>query len=441
MEEDSPEGWFYLTPDGVENGPLNFRIIRAHLRLGTLPSNIPVWREGLSDWTEAKNVSLFSNFGHGVPSSPAVEETVQSVNNDIYDAKTNYVTDGGTPLFPSTPRRHVILHQNVHEGQPSPLGAKSRLAGGAGEASSDSGEWYYSSNDKQPRGPLSTAQLTQLIRKGIVDGHTWVWSQTLQPSWAKISTCERFRKPLSVIQRHASARRHQNGRSRPVSAAATPASAPAPTSAGRSGGPPTASVVKRRDPKHSRRHAGKHAAPAASPSLERKLELGLTDGDVGATSSRPSGASALSREREDALAAELDAKDQKLGQYRSKVRELREEIRRRDAAAAKESRGKGRSRGRGGADDPDAGSSGGHAADVAGANGGANGVVSAADADVVARLHAAEARLREQDDLLAKKNQEIQKLEVTVAETDSELTKARIALSKELSWLLEENAS
>ena len=72
MEEDSPEGWFYLTPDGVENGPLNFRIIRAHLRLGTLPSNIPVWREGLSDWTEAKNVSLFSNFGHGVPSSPAV---------------------------------------------------------------------------------------------------------------------------------------------------------------------------------------------------------------------------------------------------------------------------------------------------------------------------------------------------------------------------------
>ena len=67
--------------------------------------------------------------------------------------------------------------------------------------------------------------------------------------------------------------------------------------------------------------------------------------------------------------------------------------------------------------------------------------MSAADADVVARLHAAEARLREQDDLLAKKNQEIQKLEVTVAETDSELTKARIALSKELSWLLEENAS
>ena len=54
---------------------------------------------------------------------------------------------------------------------------------------------------------------------------------------------------------------------------------------------------------------------------------------------------------------------------------------------------------------------------------------------------ATQARLREQDDLLAKKNQEIQKLEVTVAETDSELTKARIALSKELSWLLEENAS
>ncbi len=61
--DDSPEGWYYLGTDGSENGPLNFRIIRAHLRLGTLPSDIPVWREGLTDWTEAKNISLFRNVG------------------------------------------------------------------------------------------------------------------------------------------------------------------------------------------------------------------------------------------------------------------------------------------------------------------------------------------------------------------------------------------
>jgi hypothetical protein len=109
-----------LGTDGGENGPLNFRIIRAHLRLGTLPLDIPVWREGLQDWTEAKNISLFRNMGHSVPPSPIVEETVTKVENDIYDAKTNYVTEGGTPLFPSTPERHFLLHQDRHDGKKFP---------------------------------------------------------------------------------------------------------------------------------------------------------------------------------------------------------------------------------------------------------------------------------------------------------------------------------
>ena len=62
------------------------------------------------------------------------------------------------------------------------------------------------------------------------------------------------------------------------------------------------------------------------------------------------------------------------------------------------------------------------------------------DSVLKAQLEIAEMKLREQDNLLQQKTQEIKKLEVTVAETDSELTKARIALSKELSWLLEESA-
>ena len=126
MDEDSPEGWYYLGTDGTENGPLNFRIIRAHLQLGTLPNDIPVWREGLRDWTEAKNISLFRNMGSGnVPPSPLVEETVKSVENGIYDAKTNYVTDGGTPLFPSTPERRFLLHQDRHDGKKFPSTSKS----------------------------------------------------------------------------------------------------------------------------------------------------------------------------------------------------------------------------------------------------------------------------------------------------------------------------
>ena len=69
--------------------------------------------------------------------------------------------------------------------------------------------------------------------------------------------------------------------------------------------------------------------------------------------------------------------------------------------------------------------------------------VASAEEDSIlrAQLEIAEMKLKEQDQLLERKNQEIKKLEVTVAETDSELTKARIALSKELSWILEESAT
>lgn len=154
MEEDSPEGWFYLGTDGTENGPLNFRIIRAHLRLGTLPADIPVWREGLGDWTEAQHISLFRNMGGqgaalNAPSSPLVEETVKGVANGIYDAKTSYVTDGGTPLFPSTPERRFLLHQDRHDGKKVPTSTSSSssrwaAASSRGQAGGPKGgEWFY----------------------------------------------------------------------------------------------------------------------------------------------------------------------------------------------------------------------------------------------------------------------------------------------------------
>ena len=38
MEEDSPEGWFYLGTDGTENGPLNFSDHKSTLEAWYPPS-------------------------------------------------------------------------------------------------------------------------------------------------------------------------------------------------------------------------------------------------------------------------------------------------------------------------------------------------------------------------------------------------------------------
>ena len=104
----------------------------------------------------------------------------------------------------------------------------------------------------------------------------------------------------------------------------------------------------------------------------------------------------------------------KIRDYKGKLRLLREELRIRDEqiAALGAANGAGR------------GSDGGGKVDEA----------------LRARLEVAEQKLRDQNAALARKEEDIKRLEVTVAETDSELTKARIALSKELSWLLEETA-
>ena len=224
MDEDSPEGWYYLGTDGTENGPLNFRIIRAHLRLGTLPNDIPVWREGLRDWTEAKNISLFRNMGSGnVPPSPLVEETVKSVENGIYDAKTNNVTDGGTPLFPSTPERRFLLHQDRHDGKKFPSTSKSyqqdggrpKIPGTGGKRSAwrnlRGGEWFYCSRDKEPRGSIPTVQIVELAKKGIITTESWVWSEDEQPYWIKFFECPRF-KDLGLTLKGAAAKPSEGDR-------------------------------------------------------------------------------------------------------------------------------------------------------------------------------------------------------------------------------------
>lgn len=122
---------------------------------------------------------------------------------------------------------------------------------------------------------------------------------------------------------------------------------------------------------------------------------------------------AVARAREEAGRVE-EKSAAKIRDYKGKLRLLREELRIRDEQIAALG-----------------------AANGAGRGGDGGGKV---DEALRARLEVAEQKLRDQNAALARKEEDIKRLEVTVAETDSELTKARIALSKELSWLLEETA-
>ncbi|QDZ23199.1 hypothetical protein HOP50_09g57380 [Chloropicon primus] len=453
MEEDSPEGWYYLGTDGAENGPLNFRIIRAHLRLGTLPVDIPVWREGLRDWTEAKNISLFRNMGGGVagmqaPSSPLVEETVRGVANGIYDAKTNYVTEGGTPLFPSTPERRFLLHQDRHDGKKYPSTSTSNLAkGSAGKrqargganswATIRGGEWFYCSREtKEPRGPVSTAKLIELAKKGILTHASWVWSEEEQPFWVKFSECTKF-KDLGVVTATGGGPREKGASQAMPRGAAARSYRSHGRDSDAENEPPASQPLqqqqaRKRHARHKKRGSGTLKHKQASGSSAKRGGRGRSShraspdggggsGSLGMDNGIFEDLAAFERENElERANSELQkalfnagTKESKLREYKSKIKLLKEELRIRDEQISSISVEKSQ----------------GHQ--------GENGEESSL---LRAQLDMAELKLREQDRVLEQKNEDIKRLEITVAETDSELTKARIALSKELSWLLEENA-
>ena len=41
---DATEGWFYADASGTERGPVNFRVVRANLRIGSLTLDSLVWK-------------------------------------------------------------------------------------------------------------------------------------------------------------------------------------------------------------------------------------------------------------------------------------------------------------------------------------------------------------------------------------------------------------
>lgn len=101
-------------------------------------------------------------------------------------------------MLPSTPKRpHVYLPQDFS----APLDRSKVVqdvtshptTGGQASVSLSGGEWYYSVLDKEPRGPLTTAQIVQMVGKGIVDDETWIWSQVDQTEWVRFGECTFFK--------------------------------------------------------------------------------------------------------------------------------------------------------------------------------------------------------------------------------------------------------
>ena len=266
----------------------------------------------------------------------------------------------------------------------------------------------HSRENKEPRGSVSTDKVAELSRKGILTAQHWVWSEQEQPFWIKFSECARFR---DLLARQPSPRQPSAGRP-PRQAASSrqpPASEPG---TGVRGAPRRGARHKRTRRREKRQDAAVTPAPPAGQQETNGDMAGLFE-DLRAFERESAEVEAVARAREEAGRVE-EKSAAKIRDYKGKLRLLREELRIRDEQIAALG-----------------------AANGAGRGGDGGGKV---DEALRARLEVAEQKLRDQNAALARKEEDIKRLEVTVAETDSELTKARIALSKELSWLLEETA-
>ena len=172
---------------------MNFRVLRAYIRLGQVTLEARVWREGEEEWSLARDVSIFSGCAPGLPRSGEVSDLMEETGKRIYEAQTVFATGGGTPLFPRTP---------ASPGPGAQLPATSgRQDGGVEGAASapqedapEGAEWFYIDAAKEYRGPLDNAKIRELLRTGVVSDETWVWSEVAQGEWAQMKSAPALEK-------------------------------------------------------------------------------------------------------------------------------------------------------------------------------------------------------------------------------------------------------
>ena len=182
--------WFFRGADGIDQGPVNFRVLRAYIRLGQVTLEARVWREGEQEWHLARDVSIFNSCTPGLPRSGEVADLMEETGKRIYEAQTVFATGGGTPLFPRTPASPGAVHLPATSGR----GTSAEVARGEGGEGPDGAEWFYIDAEKEYRGPLDNAKMKELLRTGVVSDDTWVWSELAQSEWAQMKNASTLGK-------------------------------------------------------------------------------------------------------------------------------------------------------------------------------------------------------------------------------------------------------
>ncbi|KAK3267007.1 hypothetical protein CYMTET_24410 [Cymbomonas tetramitiformis] len=189
-DEENSETWFYVGGDGEEHGPVNFRIVRAHLRLGLLDPETLVWKEGMPDWCASNQVDVFKSCapGQGMSSSNKIAMQTSVPFPPASKAFAPRVTTplAAVPDFVSSGADKPPQSERLGRSLASPR-EHFALSAPPATSASDLDEWFFLAADGEEKGPVGTVEMGRLLRMRVVNPTSWVWSATLQPDWCQIA--------------------------------------------------------------------------------------------------------------------------------------------------------------------------------------------------------------------------------------------------------------
>lgn len=183
--DDARAAWWYVDAAGRREGPANFRVVRAQLRVGLLRPDTRVWREGLDEWRQVREVPIFAqccapnggeregygNRGHGRHATSASAEDMNGRGDDSGHLAGG-VRAGASPAIRPPDTATIRPPRVAHE-------------------------WFVVGPGAREEGPMTTGALIDLLRGLHAGGDgeatdvsgTWVWSGTVgTPEWAPATT-------------------------------------------------------------------------------------------------------------------------------------------------------------------------------------------------------------------------------------------------------------
>ena len=197
MDAEGNERWYTAVEGGAQQGPWQFRVVRAHLRLGVLNGDTLVWKEGMPDWLPAKEVAVFHRCLNKTSTRSGLElpgkHTAEALAKFTDDFHRMQQTDHIMPSFSSAihhnnpPKlRGGDLFANRTPAPPAPAAATNALWSRAPPPpphAADNAEWFYLAPGGAEVGPVSTAEMRRVLASGEAGNAPWVWSATAQPEW------------------------------------------------------------------------------------------------------------------------------------------------------------------------------------------------------------------------------------------------------------------